>query len=89
MISPEILAALLIIIILILALDRLGKYVQKVSPQALKYTDYGSCILAIATGGLMYMGYNYPGIRYLFYASIIIYFITLRHTIYTHTDEEN
>ncbi len=81
MISKEILYIVLLLILFIIILDRLGGLFKRLSPKTLKYIDYGSFATAVITGLLMYFGHVGGGvIRYIFFLSIIVYFITLRHT---------
>lgn len=80
--SIDILTAVLVFVLLIVVLAFLGKFFEKLSPETLKYIDYGSFALAAITGLLIYFGQANPVIRYIFFASIIVYFITLRHTMY-------
>ena len=80
MISTEIIISAVLIIALIIALDRLGKFLQRVSPQTLTYLDYGSFVVAIAAGALMYMGSGGVIVKYVLLTSVVIYFIVLRYT---------
>lgn len=82
MISTEIIIAAIIIIALILMLDRAGKYLQKVSPSALKYIDYSTFTIAGISGLIIYLGKGSSLVRYVFLISIIMYFIILRHTVH-------
>ena len=78
--SPIVIAVLVIVFILIF--DRIGRYLQKASPEILKWIDYGSFVTIIVSGFLLYGGTNSVILRYLFLLSIIVYFIALRHSIY-------
>lgn len=80
MLSTEVLTGLLFIILFIIILDRMGRLFQKCSPETLRYVDYGSFSTAIVTGVVIYAGKGNTVVWYLFFASLIIYFITLRHT---------
>jgi len=78
--STEIIISAVFIIGLIIALDRGGRFLQKVSPQTLTYIDYGSFVVAIGAGALMYLGSGGVIIKYILLISVVIYFIALRYT---------
>lgn len=83
MFSADILYALLVLIVLIVGLTYMGRFFEKMSPKTLKYIDYGSFATAGISGALIYFGQGNAFLRYIFLASIVIYFITLRQTIHT------
>ena len=83
MFSADIIYAVLVVIVLILGLTYMGRFFEKLSPKTLKYIDYGSFAMAGLSGALIYFGQGSAFLRYIFLASIVIYFVTLRHTIHT------
>ena len=83
MFSADILYAALVVIVLILGLTYVGRFFAKIPPKTLKYIDYGSFALAGISGALIYFGQGNAFLRYIFLASIVIYFVTLRYTIHT------
>jgi hypothetical protein len=83
MFSADIIYAVLVVIVLILGLTYMGRFFEKLSPKTLKYIDYGSFAMAGISGALIYFGQGNAFLRYIFLASIVIYFVTLRHTIHT------
>lgn len=89
MISTEIIIAAIIIIALILMLDRAGKYLQKVSPSALKYIDYSTFTIAGISGLIIYLGKGSSLVRYVFLISIIMYFVILRHTVHKNSPPQS
>lgn len=80
MISTEIVVSAVFIIALIIGLDRVGRFLQKASPQTLTYLDYGSFVVAIGAGALMYLGSGGVIVKYVLLTSVVIYFIALRYT---------
>lgn len=82
MISTNIMVIVLILIVFILLLDRAGSILKKASPSTIKYIDYGSFGTAVVAGIIIYMGKGNAYVSYLFYLSLIIYFIALRHSVY-------
>jgi len=83
MFSADILYALLLLIVLILGLTYMGRFFEKMPSKTLKYVDYGSFFMAGISGALIYFGQESAFLRYIFLASIVIYFVALRHTIHT------
>ncbi len=80
--TTDILIASLLVIILMLGFAFAGKIFEQLPARALKYLDYGSFGTAIVMGVSLYFGVKNAAVWYLFLISIIIYFITLRHTIH-------
>lgn len=80
--TADILIASLLVIILMLGFAFAGKFFEKLSPETLKYLDYGSFGTAIVMGASLYFGVKNAIVWYLFLISIVVYFITLRHTIH-------
>lgn len=83
MISADILYSLLILIVIVLGLSYVGRFFEKMSPKALKALDYGSFALACVSGGLLYFGKGGTAGRVVFLVSMVVYFITLRHSMHS------
>ena len=80
--TSQIISLVGMFILFIVLFGYVGVYFQKLSPQALKYVDYGSFATAGIAGVALYLGMENVIIRYIFFASIVVYFITLRHSIH-------
>jgi len=80
--TAQIMTLVLMVIFFIVLFGFVGRYFQKLSPRTLKYIDYGSFTVAGLTGVVLYLGKGNAVLRYMFLASIVVYFITLRHTIH-------
>ena len=89
MFSDSTIVIAILVIGFILLFDRAGKHLHTASPQVLKWVDYCSFGAVIATGFLIYLGHGGQLLRYLFFLSLIVYFIALRHTIYEKPSDEN
>ena len=79
--STGVLTLIAIFIFFMFLLSRTSKYFEKLSPKTIKYLDYGSFGIAVVTGLAWSFGKEDSPAKYLFFASVIVYFITLRHSM--------
>lgn len=72
-----------VLVVFIALFGFVGNYFRKLSPKALKNVDFASFTTTAITGVALLLGMENVIIRYIFFASIIVWFIALRHSVHS------
>ena len=70
----------ILLIIFVVLFRYIGIVLDRFPPAVIKYLEYGSFLSAVLTGFLTYFSEIGSTVRYLFFISIIIYFLVMSHT---------
>ena len=80
--SGQIITLAVVLIVFISLFGFVGKYFEKLPPKTLKSIDFASFTITAITGLALLFGIENVIIRYIFFASIIVWFIALRHSVH-------